>query len=145
MVMGAGQVMAGGSVSLTVTVKVHVAVFPDASVAVQVTVVVPFGKAEPEAGEQLVVTPGQLSLAAGAKVTTAEHWPGSVDLVMFAGHAMVGLSVSLTVTVKVQVAVFPDVSVAVQVTVVVPFAKVEPEAGEQLVVTPGQLSLAVGL
>jgi len=45
----------------------------------------------------------------------------------------------------VQVAVFPDVSVAVQVTVVVPFAKVEPEAGEQLVVTPGQLSLAVGL
>ena len=76
-------------------------------------------------------------------MTTAEHWPGSVDLVMFAGHVMVGPSVSLTVTVKEQLAVLPDASVAVHVTVVVPFAKVEPEAGEQLVVTPGQLSLAV--
>ena len=78
-------------------------------------------------------------------MTTAEHRPGSVDLVIFAGHAMVGFSVSLTVTVKVHVAVLPDASVAVQVTVVVPFGKAVPEAGEQLVVTPGQLSLAVGL
>ena len=50
----------------------------------------------------------------------------------------------LTVTVKVQVAVRFDVSVAVHVTVVVPTGKVEPEAGEQLVVTPAQLSEAVG-
>ena len=78
-------------------------------------------------------------------MTTAEHWPGSVDVTMFAGHAMVGFSVSLTVTVKLHVAVFPDVSVAVQVTVVVPFGKAVPEAGEQLVVTLGQLSLAVAL
>ena len=55
--------MTGFSVSVTVTVKLHVAVFPEVSVAVQLTVVVPFGKAVPEAGEQLVVTPGQLSLA----------------------------------------------------------------------------------
>ncbi len=58
---------------------------------------------------------------------------------------MVGFSVSLTVTVKEQLAVLPEVSVAVQVTVVVPFGKAVPDAGEQLVVTPGQLSLAVGL
>jgi len=77
-------------------------------------------------------------------VTTAEHCPGSVDLVMFCGHVMVGFSVSLTVTVKEQVAVLPDVSVATQLTVVVPFWNVVPEAGVQVVVTPGQLSLAVG-
>lgn len=49
--MLAGQVIEGGCVSLTVTVKVQVAVLPDESDTVQVTVVVPFGKKEPEAGE----------------------------------------------------------------------------------------------
>ena len=56
--------MTGFSVSLTVTVKVQLAVLPDASVAVLVTVVVPFGKVEPEGGLLTTVTPGQLSLAA---------------------------------------------------------------------------------
>jgi hypothetical protein len=49
----------------------------------------------------------------------------------------------ITVTLNEQLAVLPLVSVAVQVTVVVPSGKVEPGAGEQLVVTPGQLSVAV--
>src|SRR2546422_698410 len=57
---------------------------------------------------------------------------------------MVGGWVSLTVTVKLHVAVFVEVSVAVQVTVLVPLANVEPLAGAQLLVTPGQLSEAVG-
>jgi hypothetical protein len=48
-------------VSLTVTVKLHVFVWPAASVAVQVTVVIPPGKVEPDGGVQLAVTPGQLS------------------------------------------------------------------------------------
>ena len=72
-----GPVQTSGSVSLTVgvgvnwltvtvTVKEHVAVRLEPSVAVQFTVVVPTGKLEPEAGEQLVVTPAQLSLAVGA-------------------------------------------------------------------------------
>jgi hypothetical protein len=39
---------------------------------------------------------------------------------------------------------FPDLSVAVQTTVVVPTEKEEPEEGEQLTVTSGQLSEAVG-
>nr|WP_252285716.1 hypothetical protein [Priestia megaterium] len=47
------------------TVKEHVEVFPAASVAVQVTVVVPTGKKEPEAGVHIAVTPGQLSEAVG--------------------------------------------------------------------------------
>jgi hypothetical protein len=48
-----------------VTGKEQVAVLPDASVAVQVTVVVPMGNDEPLGGTQAVDTPGQLSLVAG--------------------------------------------------------------------------------
>lgn len=51
---------------VTVTVKLQVAVFCAASVAVQVTVVVPTGNVEPEAGTQLAaLTPGQLSVGVG--------------------------------------------------------------------------------
>jgi hypothetical protein len=72
-----------------------------------VTVVVPFGNAVPDAGLQLTVAPGQLSLTVGvAKVATAEHWPGSVFLVMLAGQLpIVGACVSFTVTVNEQVPV----------------------------------------
>jgi hypothetical protein len=65
-VIFAGQVIVGFSVSFTVTVKLQVAVLPEPSVAVQVTVVVPLGNVEPEGGEQETVTPGQLSVAVGA-------------------------------------------------------------------------------
>ena len=61
--MLAGQAITGFSVSLTVTVNVQLAVLPAASVAVLVTVVVPFGKVEPEGGLLTTVTPGQLSVA----------------------------------------------------------------------------------
>jgi hypothetical protein len=63
--MFAGHVIDGACVSLTVTEKEHVAVFIDASVVVHVTVVVPTGKVEPEAGTHAAVAPGQLSVAAG--------------------------------------------------------------------------------
>jgi hypothetical protein len=45
-----------------------------------------------------------------------------------------------------QVVELPVWSVAVQLTVVVPTGKVEPEGGEQVTTTPGQLSepVAVG-
>ena len=49
----------------TVTVKLQVAMLPEASVALQVTVVVPVGKQEPDAGVQATVTHGQLSEAGG--------------------------------------------------------------------------------
>ncbi len=56
----------GGCVSLTVMVKVQLAVLPDESATVQVTVVVPTGKNEPDAGKQIgVPTPGQLSDTVG--------------------------------------------------------------------------------
>ena len=111
----------------------------------QVTVVVPFGKVEPEAGLHTKVAPGQLSLTVGLKVTTALHWLGSLQTVMFAGHVIDGAWQSFTVTVNEQDRVLPLVSVAVHVTVVVPLAKTEPEAGAQDVVAPGQLSVAVGV
>jgi len=60
-------VIDGGCESVTVTVNVQLAMLPEESVTVQVTVVVPLGKNEPEAGEQLgAPTPGQLSLTVGA-------------------------------------------------------------------------------
>ena len=59
--------MVGGCVSFTVMVKVQVAVFPDESATVHVTVVVPVGKNEPDAGEHTgVPTPVQLSDTVGA-------------------------------------------------------------------------------
>lgn len=80
-------------------------------------------------------------------MATAEHAARSVDFVMLLGHVIVGFSVSLTVTVKLHglALMFPLASVAVQVTVVVPFENVEPEAGVQLAVAPGQLSFAVAV
>ena len=44
MFMAAGQVNAGASVSFTVTRKEQVRVFPEASVARQITIVIPFWK-----------------------------------------------------------------------------------------------------
>jgi hypothetical protein len=57
-----GQVIVQGD---TVTVNVQLLVLIEASVAVQVTVVVPSGKPDPDGGVQLTVTPGQLSLGVG--------------------------------------------------------------------------------
>jgi hypothetical protein len=52
------------------------AVLPEASVAVHVTVVTPRGKHEPDGGVQATVTPGQLSDAEGdANVTVAQGEP----------------------------------------------------------------------
>ena len=50
----------------TVTVNEQVAVFIEESVAVHVTVVLPTGKNEPDAGGQTYRTLGQLSLTVGA-------------------------------------------------------------------------------
>src|SRR5438552_14649054 len=62
---------------------------------------------------------------------------------MLVGQLMPGASVSLIVTLKRQPFVLPDESVARRVTAVTPFGNVEPLAGEQATVTPGQLSLDV--
>jgi hypothetical protein len=63
----------GGSMSRTVTANKQEDVLPAASVAVQLTVVVPKGKAVPLAGWQDTATLGQLSEAATSKLTVAVH------------------------------------------------------------------------
>ena len=134
-VMSLGQAMVGFSQSLTVTVKLQWPSLPAPSVAVQFTVLVPIGKLEPEAGEQLTVGAcwaEQLSVAPTVKVTFDEHKPGALHTVMLLGQVIVGLAQSLTVTVKLQLPWLPAPSVAVQLTVVGPIGKLEPEAGEQL-------------
>jgi len=72
--MFAGHVSEGACVSLTVTVKEQLAEFLAASLTVQLTVVEPFGKVEPDGGVQTgEPVPGQLSDAVAVKVTIAEH------------------------------------------------------------------------
>ena len=68
-----GQEMAGGMVSRTVTVKEQVLVFPAASVAVQVTVLVPTAKLLPLIGEQTTTGVSQLSAAVAENVTVARQ------------------------------------------------------------------------
>ena len=64
--IGIGQTIVGGCVSVIVTVNEQLFELPAASLTVQVTVVVPFANVEPDAGVQLVdPTPGQLSAVAG--------------------------------------------------------------------------------
>ena len=131
--------------STTVTVNEQVAVFPDASVAIAVTVVVPFGKVDPDAGLATTATPGQLSLAVTVKLTTAEQRFAAAGTLIFAGHVITGGWVSFTVTVNEQLDEFPAASLTPQVTVVVPLGKVDPDAGLQVgLPTPGQLSLTAG-
>jgi hypothetical protein len=139
--MFAGHVIAGACVSLTVTVNAHAAGLFAASVTVQLTVVVPFWKVEPDGGTQIgAPTPGQLSPTVGAaKVTTAVHNPAAAGTTIFAGHVITGACVSLTVTVKL---VNPPPLALVQPTVVTPFGNTEPEAGTH--VTAPQVPLVVG-
>ena len=63
--------------------KVRVAVLPAASVAVILTGEVPVGNADPDGGDEMtLIVPGQLSVALTAKLTTAEHDPESVDVMI---------------------------------------------------------------
>src|SRR5260221_310923 len=101
--MLAGQVMVGCVVMVeaTSTVNEHLFVLPEVSVATQFTVVMPFGKVEPDGGAQTNATPGQLSAAVTVKVIfDAVHWSVSVERTMLAGQVIAGGCVSLTVTVN---------------------------------------------
>jgi hypothetical protein len=135
--------MAGGAVSLTVTVNEAEPVLPCVSIAVQVIVVVPSGNVESLAGVQLTGrAPSTLSVADAEYVKTAPVGPVA-STVAFAGTVRTGGAVSLTVTVNKAEPVLPCVSIAVQVTVVVPSGNVEPLAGLQLTGrAPSTLSVA---
>jgi hypothetical protein len=123
------------------TVKLHATLLPEASVEVEVTVVVPTGNRLPEAGRETTVAE-QLSVVLTVKFTIAPQTPGSVFRMMLAGHVIVGGSTSLTMTVKLQVVLLPAASVEVEFTVVVPTGKNDPEAGTDTTVAE-QLSVVV--
>ena len=106
----------------------------------------PTGKRLPLAGPAvwLVVTPGQLSAAVGAKVATAPQRPGEVFSVMLAGQVTEGPAASVTETVKEQLAELPLPSTTTKETVVVPTGNTLPLAGPAVCVgeTAPQLSVA---
>lgn len=130
-VMLAGGVTTGGWVSplITVIVKLAAEELPCASMDVHFTVVVPIGKAEPEAGVQMTGTaPSTISVALAANTATAPEELVAVS-VRFVGADRIGGVVSRTTIVKLPDEEFPCVSEEEQLAVVVPMANVEPDAG----------------
>src|SRR5437899_13068064 len=103
-----GQAITRGSLSFTVTVKLHVAVLPAASVTRNTLVVTPTGKADPLANPPVcvVTAPAQLSVPTGEiGRATGRHRLASTVATMFDGQTITGGPLSVTVTVKLQVAV----------------------------------------
>ena len=125
-----GQAMDSGG--YTVTVKLHICVLPQVSLAVAVTVVVPIGNVLPLGGLATRFGGVQPPLAVTVKNTVAPAGPVAT-VVMLLGQLMV--SCRYTVTVKLQLVLLPHESPAVASTVVVPIGKVLPLGG--LAVTNG--------
>ena len=127
--MFAGQVIAGRA--CTVTVKLHVSVIAPIT-AVQVTRVTPSGKLAPDAGvhEKLAISG---ATAGAGYVTTAVVAPALAQTDWFGGQVIRGGGI--TVTVKLH-ETGPQSLRAVQVTVVVPTAKLDPEAGVHVTAVP---------
>jgi len=131
----------------TVTVNEQLPELPDVSLAEQVTVVTPTEKLVPEAGVQETgLEPSQASVAVAENVAIAEPEPTGLSVRLIGdGQLTVGPWLSATVTVKLHELPLPNVSEAEQVTVVTPFGKLLPEAGEHVTArAPSQASLAVG-
>ena len=119
-VIFAGQVTTGAVVSTIVIVcRQSLPMLPQASVAVQVRVMVDSLAQEPEATLSLAETTGagsQLSVAAAVPVPAAAV-DASHSTVTFAGHVMTGAVESTMVIVWLQLLLLPHASVAVQVRV----------------------------
>ncbi len=109
-----GQVIAGGSLSVTVTVKLQVAVWAATSVAVKMTVVtpllndwvpicpLPLALVAPDLVQAMVEEQLSPKVSAGT-ATFARHDPVVLFTAIFDGQAMVGFWLSFTVTVNEQV------------------------------------------
>ena len=99
-----GQLIIGNSASFTDTLKLQVALFPDASTAKYETGVIPTGKTEPLVGPVICVieAPLQLSVTPGdGQETTALHWPGELTALRIKGQFIItGLVLSITFTVN---------------------------------------------
>jgi hypothetical protein len=147
-VMFAGNVSAGAVVSRTVTLKLPDALLPCASVAEQVTAVVPSGNVLPEAGAHATATlPSTRSDAVGiVQAAAAPDGPVASSVMLEGMPLRLGAVVSCTVTLNEAEALLPCASVAEQFTAVVPSGKLLPDAGEHATVTlPSTRSDAVGM
>lgn len=130
-VKSAGRVRTGALVSATMIWIVRVAVLPRESAALQETVVVPTGNVEPEAGEHVTGrVPSTVSVAVALNSTTAPSPPAASRVTLVESLSAGGV-VSTTLTWKVPLAELERESDDVHVTVVVPNAKVVPDAGLQ--------------
>src|SRR5450755_3138936 len=142
----ARNALAGGANAVTVTVELAVLALPAASVAVQVTTVVPigYGAGPPEWSQ---FTTGVLTMSTadtGGSVTEA---PDALvaAMVIGANRVSTGGVVSTTCTKDEPVAESPAALLARQFTVVVPSANVPaPMAGVQLTVAPASLVVGAG-
>jgi len=125
----AGHVICGALLSSTVTVKLQLAVLPDASVAVYSTIVVPSPNAVPGRCPRVtfVVTLHASVPTGSVNHTTAVQLGTSRPTVMLAGHEITGGVRSSTATVNWHVPVFACASVAVNVTPVDPTANMLPD------------------
>lgn len=113
--------------------------------AVQLTIVLPSGKVEPDGGADTGVMEPSTESAAEAVYETGAP-PGPVaSAVMSAGKVSTGSVVSWTITSKVPKVVLPVASCEVQETVSVPIENVDPDGGVQLTGRgPSTRSVAVG-
>ncbi len=102
-------------VSSTTTLNEHEATFPEASVAVYETTVVPNGKVSPDVCELVKLTSEQLSDAVGdAQVTTAWQDASTLPKISDIGQPTIcGPVLSWTMTSKEHVDTLPDSSSAV--------------------------------
>jgi hypothetical protein len=147
----AGQVITGGVLSTKNAVNEQLAVFPAASVAVNVIVklLIEAATTVPIGGNCVIVTtPPQLSVAVALPVRSPRVLVQLAPLkkVIFGPQVITGGSSSVTVTICVHEELLPARSVAVHVTVVGPSGKA---AGALLVITiepvAVQLSVAVAV
>ena len=140
----AGHVIVQVEEPMTVTLKPQVAsTLLDWSVALQLTWVVPTGKAEPEIGLQTIVTLGQVPVVVGVEYTTvAEPEPGEVSLTVVLSGQLSPQVDTLTVTEKLQDTVMSAPSVPLQFTGVVPRLNKAPDGGSQT--TDTQFPVVVG-
>ena len=118
-----GQLTCGSSVSMTVTVKWHDAVLPDASVAVYVTSVEAFSNLVPEGCDIVVFVTTSLSVLLVTNIWVYVLAPASMERVTEGGQNIFGSSVSTTLTLKRHELMLPDASVAVNFIEVSPIGK----------------------
>jgi len=119
----AGHTIVGGCVSSSVTWNPHVPVFPTVSVAEHVTLLVPYEKMEPDAGEHEDVDTPTGSLNVNDHVSDRVLAFNPRLSTMFEGQNTLGGWLSTTFTLKLHDATFPALSFAVHEITVVPTAK----------------------